>query len=528
MVNKMELFKDLKLEKSKTEAGWHKSIQGSFLFIPTAGMRVSSDDLIIELYREIFFETRSEGSLKRIDPEELQDGKSVFDEEEKFSLYMSRGRKKQTTATRKLTNFYTPLYPSLARRSWLRKQSERAVRDFFLKAIAQNLHSGGSNNHSLEDGFIDVFYNALLGKRQGVERGEDIAGLQIDVLRDCVNEEEGRQKLSELCGQSIVGEHAGKSIFTLQSKEPDSLALTIFKDLEHLCKLEGSLDRLQWMGLLKTFLRFSSSVWLLAQMKMTIILRDKLLYILSPKSEVDIDGKWIDEIIQTRYQGLFKPSTQLTNQLENYVQQYVKARIELNILVALVEKYSGNNWSDKSVTLHNGSSSDLGILELMTEGRNVQSAIANDLTDLDLRTALTRFCEQFTAWSMPVNASGGPAKGYCEYLLVLRKMEKGDEDGGYLVIPSKRKNMGYEIFPGNLMLKLITYLAAQDNPDKKLIFSDVEEHFKKYGLDFGEKGGIRPKLITSLQDMGLLRGSPDAGDSVAVSNPYPLQKKSAQ
>ena len=88
--------------------------------------------------------------------------------------------------------------------------------------------------------------------------------------------------------------------------------------------------------------------------------------------------------------------------------------------------------------------------------------------------------------------------------------------------------MGYEIFPGNLMLKLITYLAAQENPDKKLIFSDVEEHFKKYGLDFGEKGGIRPKLITSLQDMGLLRGSPDAGDSVAVSNPYPLQKKSAQ
>ena len=76
----MEVFNGLKLSASKTEAGWHNSIQTSFLFVPTAGMRVSSDDLIIELYREVFFETRSEGSLKRIDPEEQEDGNSVFDD----------------------------------------------------------------------------------------------------------------------------------------------------------------------------------------------------------------------------------------------------------------------------------------------------------------------------------------------------------------------------------------------------------------------------------------------------------------
>ena len=73
------------------------------------------------------------------------------------------------------------------------------------------------------------------------------------------------------------------------------------------------------------------------------------------------------------------------------------------------------------------------------------------------------------------------------------------------------------------MLKLVTFLAERANPNKRLVFADVENHFKKYGLDFGEKGEIRPKLIESLQDMGLLKGSPDAGDSVAVSNPYPLK-----
>jgi hypothetical protein len=256
---------------------------------------------------------------------------------------------------------------------------------------------------------------------------------------------------------------------------------------------------------------------------MTILLRDKLLSILSGSSELDIDEKWVDETIKTRHHGLFKPTMTPTNQLEKYVQQYVKARIELNILVALVEKYSASDWSDKTMVLHSGSQSDLGIIELMTKALNMNSALATDLEGIDLRVVLTRYCERFSAWSMPVNATGGPAKGYCEYLLVLRKMEKGDEDGGYLVIPSKRKNAGYKIFPGNLMLKLVTFLAERANPNKRLVFADVENHFKKYGLDFGEKGEIRPKLIESLQDMGLLKGSPDAGDSVAVSNPYPLK-----
>jgi hypothetical protein len=519
----MEIFKGLRLSNSKTEAGWHKSIQGSFLVVPRGTQMVASDDLIIELYREVFFKTRSEGGLKRIDPEEIEDGEPVFTDQEKYSLYMSRGRKKQTSNSRLFTNFYTPLYPSLARKSWFRKQQERTIKDFFLKAIAQHLHGGGSDSRAREMEFINVFYDALLGKRNGTERGDDVAGLKIDELNGCVSEEEGRKKLADLCGVGSHDQTDGSRIFRLQSKRPDDLAKTLFQDLEHLCQLEGSLDRLQWMGLFKTFLRFSSSVWLLAQMKMTIVLRDKLLSILSGLSELDIDESWVDEVIQTRHKGLFKPTMTLTNQIEKYIQQYVKARIELNILVALVEKYSGDDWSHKNITLHSGSQGDLGVLDLMTKALSVRNVLEVDLKELSLRVVLTRYCERFSAWSSPVLSPKQPAKGYSEYVRVLRKMEAGDEDGGYLVIPSKRKNAGYKIFPGNLMLKLVTFLAEQANPNKKLVFADIEDHFKKYGLDFGEKGEIRPKLIESLQDMGLLRGSPDAGDSVAVNNPYPIK-----
>ena len=105
-------------------------------------------------------------------------------------------------------------------------------------------------------------------------------------------------------------------------------------------------------------------------------------------------------------------------------------------------------------------------------------------------------------------------------------MDKGDEDGGYLVVPNKQVNTGYRIFPGNLMLKLITYFAnCKKLATKQLTLADVERHFNDYGLDFGENEEIRRMLIRSLQEMGLLTGSPDAGDGVSVSNPYPDSKK---
>ena len=513
----MDIFDNLNLTPTLTECGWHKSIEFSFLSMATAGNRTSSDDLVIELFREVFFEKRSEGaSLKRIDPEEMQqDGKPVFEEDEKKSLYMSRGRKKKTARLKKSDDFYVPLYPSLARRSWLREGSERGIKRYLLNVIAQHL----STNSAMKDNFIEIFYKALLGKRDGIK---DIAGLKIDILKGCVSEEEGRNKLSDLC------EDADQSTFKLQNKKSDFLSETIFNDLKHLCELEKDLDRLQWMSLLKTFLSFSTSVWLLSQMKITITLRDKLLSIMSGHSDLSLDAKWVDEIIQSRHRQLFKPTMATKiNQLEEYVQQYVKARNELNILVAVVEKYSPSlDWSGKTLKLHEGSKSDLSILELMTRGFNMRKDLANDLKGSDLRVMLTRHCESFSAWDAPVAPTTNvPPRSYCEYLRMLRKMDQGD-DGGHLIIPNRHNKSEYRIFPGNLMLRLITYLAAKANVDKKLILADVENHFKSYGLDFGEKGDIRKVLIKTLQDMGLLKGSPDADDSVAVENPYPIKSTS--
>ena len=103
---------------------------------------------------------------------------------------------------------------------------------------------------------------------------------------------------------------------------------------------------------------------------------------------------------------------------------------------------------------------------------------------------------------------------------MLRKMNKGDEDGGYLVVAGKQKNMGYELFPGNLLLKLITFLSSRECQNRRLVLADVESHFSGYGIDFGEVGGMRPRLIESLSKLGILQGSSDAGVSALIYNPY--------
>jgi hypothetical protein len=75
-----------------------------------------------------------------------------------------------------------------------------------------------------------------------------------------------------------------------------------------------------------------------------------------------------------------------------------------------------------------------------------------------------------------------------------------------------------------MLIKTVVYLAAkvkaQNNPIGRLVLSDVENHFKIYGIEFGVAAGARPRLISELQDLGLLNGSPDAGDSVEVRSPF--------
>ena len=103
-----------------------------------------------------------------------------------------------------------------------------------------------------------------------------------------------------------------------------------------------------------------------------------------------------------------------------------------------------------------------------------------------------------------------------------------DYSGGCLLVPEGRgAKRGFRVFPGQMLLKTMAYLAArgkwssrQRGGAGKLVLQDVEEHFAKYGVDFSTAADARPLLMKELQAMGLLAGSADAGSSVAVACPY--------
>ena len=108
------------------------------------------------------------------------------------------------------------------------------------------------------------------------------------------------------------------------------------------------------------------------------------------------------------------------------------------------------------------------------------------------------------------------------------RAEEGDEAGGYLLTPEGRgKSRGFRVFPGQLLLKTVTFFAnnykktnQSSGGTGKLVLQDVENRFAQYGVDFSRAADARPLIMQDLQAMGLLTGSPDAGSSVAVAPPY--------
>ena len=52
-------------EDMVNEPAWHPAVKNSFLYVPTAGIRVAPEILVLELFREIFFKEFSESAKER-------------------------------------------------------------------------------------------------------------------------------------------------------------------------------------------------------------------------------------------------------------------------------------------------------------------------------------------------------------------------------------------------------------------------------------------------------------------------------
>lgn len=501
------------------EPDWPPLLEKSFLFVPTGGMRSAPDELVLELMREIFYEKLSEGKERKLDPENKQVPGIIqpeYSDLEKVVLYAARGRKKLNRQSN-VDTFYTPPYPQLARLAWPRKNTERVVKNFCFSAIAQHLNGSNKNNTEIQREFIKVVIDALKGHNSASineYKGKEFFSVAIKDMEFKIDEE-SNSRLEDL----ISSKSATKYIWKTKKGEDDPLAERIFIDFIHICKLENKLPRLHWLQLFKTFLRISIASWLLAQTRLTILVRDWIIDAID-KGELPDSDHFIIEQINSRYRGLLHASTTYNDEIRQHIHEYMRARIELKVLFFWLEHVSKGEWNKikEITTIGSGGGNKKTIKEFIEMAGKYRDNIRS--SEHSVRQLLTRKCENYPAWANPLVKGQGVT--YDELLRVLRRMEIGDEDGGYILTPGKQQRAMFLVFPGHMMLKLITFLSAKRNPNSKLILADVEDHFSRYGMDFTTNEGARPLLIDSLKEIGLLRGSPDAGDSAEIKRPYDI------
>ena len=312
--------------------------------------------------------------------------------------------------------------------------------------------------------------------------------------------------------------------------EYDELSHCVTDDTMAICKLEAELPRMQWLHVLMTFLRFALPMWLLAQMRITNLLHEWLLDAIDNESIPD--PSTLSDCIAERNREILHPTLAPTRELFERIESYMKRRIELSILLYCIEQVRPDLLIRKRLSLENGGRDLLSIDQLLLIARQAKNdikaterfrSVANDLS---IATFLTREGELFPGWKDPLMR--GQGKNIDEFFRVLYRAEEGDEAGGYLLTPEGRgKSRGFRVFPGQLLLKTVTFLAAASKlagqnrvGAGKLVLQDVEDRFAQYGVDFSSAAEARPLLMQELQAMGLLIGSPDAGSSVAVTCPY--------
>lgn len=500
-----------------------------FIAVPSVGMRLAPEILILELFRDVFFESDSpeQSKTQELDPEMRDKDTNAFVLQsiaERATVAALRNKRKQSRQSREKT-FYAPAYPSLASNAWLSRKRERVIsRLLFEGAFSQYLWPQGETSqegHRLREGAVDSLIRAMLGTPKPAERDDARADILAAAVRDVargIDIELARKRLMHLCGPSD----------TVLDRLEDELATRICEDLLAVCRLEESLPRLLWLRVLMTHLRFALPMWLLAQMRVTVIVHAWLLEAIDGQRVPS--GTEIMSSLAHRNRNLIHPTLTPTREVFSTIREYMKSRVELNVLLYCLEQIMPAQVANKRITVQRSSSGWLPLSELLDVARASREAF---LACPEWRGApsarvfLRRHCETYRAWRDPLNK--GQGKNIEEFLRILYRPEMGDDVGGHLLLRQGRGDTaGFRVFPGQLLLQTIAALAAsaKRNSDPnvagggKLALEDIEEHFAQYGIEFAQAADARPLLMQELQALGLLSGSPDAGSSVAVFCPF--------
>ncbi len=493
-----------------------------FLSVPSVGMRLAPEVLVLELFRDVFF---SSNIAEQLQTRELkpdlrdEDNTLVFAPAERAVISSLRGRRKQTKRSRE-DPFYAPAYPALARDSWLSKKRERVIVSLLYKgAFSQHLWPSGDTTESGKQAqlsAVETMVDAFLSTGQHDHR--DILAASLGVGMPDLDIQTARASLIGLTNPSSSVFQTGR----------DELADRVVGDFLSVCSLERQIPRLLWARILMTYLRFALPIWLLAQMRITCLVHRWIVDALDGVMVPDDAG--ILAALASRNRMLISPTLTPTREVFSRISDYIRCRVELNVVLFCLEQLQPSALQRREITTRKMGVGEIRLSEVLAIARNSADALKSDSAygqSPSTRVFLSRASERFRAWRDPLNK--GQGKNIDEFLRVLYRAEHGDEAGGHLLVREGRgESTGFRVFPGQLLLQTVTFLAARAKQGGrgnvagggKLVLQDIEEHFAQYGIDFSLAADARPLLINELQGLGLLNGSPDAGSSVAVASPF--------
>jgi hypothetical protein len=533
-VSNNEVIKNfLELLDGKNEPLVPGLIKKSFFFVTSTGLREQPEMLLLELFREIFYKNFfGNGGQHAIDPEIKDSSIGEYSEEERAVLYLTRGRPKKGRNILS-SGFFMPAYPSLARGGWFRKQSDRQLRDAMFRGFCAQYFK--DSNVDSYGPYSEIIIKALVGhKSVGVAPMDEVPELlsaaisKVDIPEDAGlrNYEEAVEELNDIFSIAANGKDRNN---VFKSSKKDIFSEILFSDLISICDLEASLPRLQWLEVIKCYLRISICSWNLAKMRLTVWLRDEIIKSIKDPDYI-FNHEEFNAFLTSRYKNLFNASSTANDGLDYHVETYMKARVELSVLVYALQAIGEIPDVDKlELVVDDSRSGHITINDLMEIFHRSRNKFKLLSSDLDFDQWLIRICERSSAWTSPLEK--GQGKNLSEFLRVLKRHGDGDGDFGFLITPVKTRNRtnNYKIFPGPMLIKLIVYLSSarklkkfggSEKKDRQLVLSEVEDHFSYYGIEFKITASARPELVNELMGLGLLNGSPDAGDSVAVKNPF--------
>ena len=490
----------------------------SLVFAPTAGMRLAPEVLVFELFRELGYgDSRNAAEMKAQEFSDVVDTPSLS-KAEQLLLATCRGRQKKTRA-RRSEFFYAPPYLGLSRHAWLRKRTDRTMRDYFL---------GGPLAHQEALGNFDknLVARALVGHRSARDvkesPGKEILSLlaleeRADPLPDAVLDYLTKAVSDARSAPLACGRHT------------DPLASILSEDFLELCCLEARIARREWLFLLIAFLRVATTVWMLAHLRITIMVRD---WVLSAALKLAVPAA--DEMLSAickRHEGVLHPSSSPTREVFEHVETYMRARVELRLLVREIkmmnaECFTAATGEVKTLSLDRRGAGFITLGDLLVLAQNCDwSTVVDGQT---LRQWLTREAEKYPAWRSP--RTRGQGKNIDEFIRVLYRSANDDSGSGLLI---RCPETTTKIVPGHRLLQLFTFLAARakwrsrGREGGKLVLRDIEQHLYDYGIDFRSSSFGRPLLIEKLMEGGFLVGSPDAGESAEVLDTVGAARSSA-